>query len=419
METYFILVYLLSYIGILATSFYVINLFLYYKKKFEVKESTEKSVTIIIPAYNEEKTIEKTIKSALSLDYPKEKLEIIVVDDGSKDNTYSIAKKFTSLKFPIVKIFTKQNGGKGTALNLGIKNSSGEIIITMDADTYVKPDALKKMIGYFTDKIVVCVSPSMGIYKPKNIWEKIQQIEYHMGVFLRKSFASMNAIHVTPGAFSAYRKDFFSKHGGFDENNLTEDLELALRIQSKDYVIENSPNSVAFTNPPSTFKTLLVQRKRWYMGLIKNLWNYRQLFGPKKGALGTVVLPAAVTTIILSIILTVYLIVRTLIKIKDELILLNSINFHFKDAFELNYYVVGNYFFDLLSNKIFIITVFFISILWYYIVFSKRKMIYNEKIKLNFFLYLVFYGFLFSFWWIVTFMYMIFNKKVVWRVENK
>src|SRR3989344_403136 len=154
MEVYDAFVYTLAYIGLLATSFYIINLVTYYKNKPEIKESTDKKVTIIIPAYNEEKSIEKTIKSALSLDYPKEKIEIIVVDDGSKDNTYEIAKRFASEHNPKVRIFTKKNGGKGTALNKGIKESTGEIIVTMDADTAVNADALKKMIGFFSEKDV-------------------------------------------------------------------------------------------------------------------------------------------------------------------------------------------------------------------------------------------------------------------------
>jgi poly-beta-1,6-N-acetyl-D-glucosamine synthase len=419
-EIYIFLVYILAYIGLFATTFYIINLLTYYKKKRIIPESTKETVTILIPAYNEEKGMKKTIESALALDYPKHKLEIIVIDDGSKDKTYEIAKKFESNSHPKIKVLTKKNGGKGTALNFGIKRSKGEIIITMDADTAVQPDALKKMVGYFsTSKKVMCVSPSMGIYKPKNFWQRIQQIEYHMGVFLRKSFASVNAIHVTPGAFSAYKKTFFDKYGDFDEGNLTEDLELALRIQVKGYAIENSPESVAYTISPNTFRTMLAQRKRWYAGLIKNLWRYRQLFGIKKGALGAVILPTAVTTVVLSVILTIYLIIRTTIKIKDELISFHAVNFQFKDVIEINKYVFQNFFYSLFSNKVFIITILFLTLLWFYLVFSKRKMNYDEGMRFNFLLFVIFYGFLFAFWWIVSFFYVFFNKEVTWRDEDK
>ena len=230
MDFYNVLVYILAYIGFVASSFYVINLFAYYKRRQSERESIEKKVTILIPAYNEEKSIEKTIKSALSLNYPKDKLEVIIIDDGSKDKTYELAKRFASNQNLVVKVLTKKNGGKGTALNLGIKNASGEIIVSMDADSFVSPDALKKMVYYFKNEKVMAVTPSMGVYKPSGFLQRIQQIEYYMGVFLRKSFATMNAIHITPGAFSAYRKSFFEKYGGYDEKNITEDLEIALRI---------------------------------------------------------------------------------------------------------------------------------------------------------------------------------------------
>jgi len=170
------------------------------------KEADDKSVTIVIPAYNEERSIASTIASALALDYPKERLEIIVVDDGSKDRTYEIAKRYESEQHPRIRVLTKPNGGKGTALNLGIKNSASDVVVTMDADTYVDRKTLKKMIGLFDSTRIMCVAPAIGVYNPKGIWQRIQQIEYYLGVFLRKSFASMNAIHITPGAFSAYRQ---------------------------------------------------------------------------------------------------------------------------------------------------------------------------------------------------------------------
>src|SRR3989344_3245154 len=266
MDVYLILVYTLSYIGLLATSFYIINLLTYYKTKKKPSPSIKKTVTIIIPAYNEEKSIASTINSAVSLNYSKENLEIIVIDDGSKDKTYEIAREFISDKNQKVRVFTKPNGGKGSALNLGIKKAGGEIIITMDADTIVHPNSLKKMIGYFTEDDVMSVAPAMGVFEPKNIWRRIQQIEYYMGVFLRKSFASMNAIHITTGAFSAYRKIFFEKHGGFDEKNITEDLEVALRIQSHGYILENAEEAAVYTIGPGTFRSLMVQRRRWYTG---------------------------------------------------------------------------------------------------------------------------------------------------------
>ncbi len=413
-EFYEILVYILAYIGLFATSFYVVSMIKSYKKSIYPPKD-DKTVTIIIPAYNEEKSIARTIESALSIDYPKNKLNIIVVDDGSKDKTYEIAKKFQSKKFPIVQVFTKPNGGKGSALNLGISKSKSEIIISMDADTFTNPDCLKKMIGYFHSKDVMAVTPSMGVYQPHGILQRIQQVEYYMGVFLRKSFSTVNAIHVTPGAFSAYRREFFVKHGDYEVGNITEDLEICLRIQSNHYLVENAPDAAIYTIAPNAFKALMYQRRRWYTGLMKNLWTYRHLFGPKYGSLGTVVLPVAVTTIVLSVILTVYLIIKTLIETKQDLLDLIAINFQFNNWMEINSFVLEHFFYSVFSQKLFLITILFLFLLGFYMYFSRKKMLYSEGIRLSFVFFIAFYSLLFTFWWILSFIYVLFNKKVKWR----
>ncbi|MEK6928612.1 MAG: glycosyltransferase [Nanoarchaeota archaeon] len=418
MELYDFLVYALAFIGFFATSYYAISLFTYYKKKPLDRESTERNVSIIIPAYNEEKSIARTINSALQLDYPKNKLEIIVVDDGSKDKTYEIARRFMLKKYSKVLVFTKPNGGKGSALNLGIKHASGDIIVSMDADSFVQTDALKKMIAFFDNPKVMAVTPSMGVFKPRGILQRIQHIEYYMGVFLRKSFATMNAIHITPGAFSAYRKSFFKKHGGYDEKNITEDLEIALRIQHKHYIIENSPKSVVYTIAPRTFRALMVQRRRWYIGLIHNLWQYRNLFGFKRGPLGALVLPVAVSTIVLAVIVTIYLVIRTLFDVRDDLLSLQAINFRFNDAFELNFYLIKQFFYQLFSSPVFLIGFVFVFLLAFYMYFSRKQMKYSEGIAFDFIFFVTLYGFLYSFWWIVSFLYYLFKRKVVWREEK-
>ncbi len=414
-DVHVFLIYVLSYIGLFATSFYIVSIFTYYRKKFPLS-SEIKSVTILIPAYNEQKGIEGTIKSALAIDYPKDKFEIIVIDDGSKDDTLKLAKKYESN--PQVSVFSKKNGGKGSALNFGIKLAKGEIVFSMDADTYVQRDAVKKMISYFYNDKVMSVTPSMGVYKPKGFLQRVQQIEYYMGVFLRKSFASVNSIHITPGAFSAYRKKFFDKYGGYDVGNITEDLEIALRIQSKHYIIENAPDAVIYTDVPSSFRSLLVQRKRWYTGLVRNLWRYKRLYGFKYGALGSVVLPVAAISISLSVILVTYMVMRTLNNISWELSSLSSVGFRFNSIFEADFYVIQNFFLDFFSQPINLISLSFIILVAFYLYFSRKKMKYTEGIKLSFVFFVATYSLLFAFWWIVSFIYLIFNKEVIWREEN-
>ncbi|MBS3171012.1 glycosyltransferase family 2 protein [Candidatus Woesearchaeota archaeon] len=414
---YSLVVYVSSFIGLFAAIFYAINLYYYYKK-YKYKESEDKTVSIIIPAYNEEKSIEKTILSALAIDYPKNKLEIIVVDDGSRDRTYEIAKKFESFKDPKLKVLKKKNGGKGSALNLGINNSKADIIFTMDADTFVNPSTVKRMISFFDNKLVAAVTPSMGVYKPKSLWQKIQHIEYALGVFLRKAFAVIDSMHVTPGAFSAYRRNFFKKYGGFDEKNITEDLEIALRIQSKKLRIENVPEAIVYTSAPKTFNELLVQRRRWYSGLIKNLWNYRNLFGINKGPLGILVLPLALMTMFVPTILTVYVVIKRLIKIKNDLDYLVIINYKFGSIFELNSYVFEKYLFSLFSQPLFLLSILFISILALYLFFSNKNKLDLTNAKLNFVFFLSFYLLLSALWWIISFFYVITNRKIIWRSED-
>lgn len=416
-DFYLNLVYTMAYLGLFAAIFYLLSLSKHYKKE-QPKEATDKTVSIIIPAYNEEKSIARTIESALSLDYPQDKYEIIVVNDGSKDRTYEIAKKYASENNPRVKVLTKTNGGKSSALNLGIDNSKSEIIVTMDADTFAQKDSLKKMVGYFYEKNIMAVTPSVGVYKPKTIWQRVQHIEYYLGVFLSKSFSSINAIHVTPGAFSSYRREFFLKYGGYDKKSITEDFEIALRIQSKDYRIENAANAVVYTLVPKTFKELAVQRRRWYSGTIKNLWEYRRLFGVKKGVLGFFILPLKVIGIFSTVILTFYLTYQTLDKVRETLLSLSAVNFNFQGIFEINQFVLSHFITTLLSNPLFLMGIIFTSTFFFYLKFSKNQMRFQESLKLSVILFLVFYSFLFTFWWIVSIISILLNRKVSWR-ESK
>ncbi len=407
-----LLIYIASYIGLFTAIFYVLGLRRRREKKIpKFPEHNPPKVSIIIPAYNEEKGIAATIKSALSADYPRDKFEIIVVDDGSTDNTYKIAEKFKS---KLVRLFHKENGGKGSALNLGISKSNGEFIFTMDADSIIKPNSVKNQIAYFDKPKVMSVAPIIAIYKPRNILERVQQIEYLLGVFLREAFASLNAIHVTPGAFSSYRRSFFDKYGGFKENELVEDLEMALRIQAKGYIIENCMTAIVYTHPPRKFRELAIQRRRWFVGLLRNIAKYKELFS-RKTALGAIVLPIAVAAIIISLALTSVAVVRALINLRKELLMLNSINFNFLSLIDFNKYSVGLFLFSFFSSPITILAIVFVIIVIGYLYFAKSKVKEHSQIAISLPLFLVLYSFLFAFWWVVAFLYSFLDKTVSWR----
>jgi len=408
-----IMLYISVYIGLVATTFYAIG---YHSDKKAVKQiftdDELPKVSVIIPAWNEAKSIAKTIKSIIASDYPKGKLEILVIDDGSKDNTLAIAKKFKS---KMVKVYAKKNGGKGSALNYGIDRCTGEVIFTMDADSMAEPQCIKNMTKYFKNPEVMSVTPSMLIYKPKGILQRVQQAEYLFGLFIRKAFTSINAIHVTPGAFSAYRKTFFDKYGGYDEETLSEDLEIALRIQSKGYTIEYSPEAPVYTIAPNKFKPLLIQRRRWYTGLMKQTWAYKHMFSPKYGDLGMFVMPIAWISIFFSVFIINYLVIDVLINLKSELTFLSKINFDFSSLFSVSGHAIERILFHIFSNPIIVFFLLFVVVLGIYMKFATKKVGKIKSLPLTVALYFLFFAIMFGFWWTVSIIYVALNKDITWR----
>lgn len=411
MEFISYVIYASIYIGLIATSFYILSFWSDSKKKKEFYSDTElPKVSVIIPAYNEEKSIEKTIESVLKSDYPD--FEVIVVDDGSKDKTFELAKKFENEK---VRVFTKKNGGKGSALNLGIGEAKGEIIFTMDADTFVDSKSMKNMVRYFKNPHIMSVTPAMVIHKPKSILQRVQYVEYLLGLFLRKAFASLKSIYIAPGAFSAYRKTFFDKYGGYDVRNITEDLEMALRIQSKGYYTENCPDAPAYTIAPSKFKPLLIQRRRWYFGLIKNVWKYKHIFGRKYGDLGMFVLPIAWISIIFSVFVTCYLFFKTMFDVRSNLLFLQNTDFNFSWASNFNLFTLERAFFLFFTNPVVIFILVFMLLLGFFIYYASRKVGKIHNIYFNLPLFFLLFAILFGFWWVVSIIYAIFKREVKWR----
>ncbi|HTZ42209.1 MAG TPA: glycosyltransferase [Candidatus Omnitrophota bacterium] len=407
------IIYASIYLGLIATVFYALS-YSVFKKRKELLFSDEELpfVSVLIPAWNEEDTIQKTIESIMASNYKD--FEVLVIDDGSKDKTFQLAKALEK-KYPRLKVYHKENGGKASALNFGIEKSKGDFIFTMDADTYVHPESVNRMVRYFKDSKVMCVSPAMLVYKPKTILQRIQQAEYLLGLFLRKAFSALDAIFVTPGAFSAYRKEFFKKHGGYEVGNITEDLELALRIQYEGYRIENCPNAPAWTIAPAKFKESLLQRRRWYHGWLKNLWKYRKIFGKKYGDLGSFVIPTAGLNIVFSVVVLVYALFKTISSINTELAFLSTVNFSLSGAWNINLYILERFAFLFFSNPVMIFIIIFIVIFTVYTRYATRKTGKVPGLLFNMFLFFVFFSIIFGFWWIVSIIYTAFHKNVKWR----
>jgi cellulose synthase/poly-beta-1,6-N-acetylglucosamine synthase-like glycosyltransferase len=255
------------------------------------------SVAIIVPSYNEAKTILRTALSALSLTYPKDKLEVILVDDGSTDATPEVME--TLRDNPQITIIRKENGGKHTALNAGIAVTSAEFIGCLDADSVVESNALHEAMACFDSPNIAATTAAMSVHEPKSILQHMQNAEYIFGIMLRHTLSSVNGLYVTPGPFSFYRRSVVNELGGFREGYQTEDLEMALRIQKAGYRIENAPRARVYTQAPVNVRRLVKQRMRWTTGFLRNILNeYRGLIGNvKQGALGTIVLPIGILAI--------------------------------------------------------------------------------------------------------------------------
>ncbi len=295
------------FLAVFFESFVLVTFLSKPARKARGRGPTEKtpSVAVIVPCWNEASTISETCKSLLALDYPKDKLEIILVNDGSTDATPQVMQNFSS--HPQVRIIHKENGGKHTALNIGISSTDAELIGCLDADSFVEPDALREIVGCFEREQVAAVTAAMSVYKPKTIIQHMQNVEYIFGITIRHVFASINGLYVTPGPFSFYRSSTIRKIGGFRHGYQTEDMEMALRLQRDGYEIENAPRARVYTKSPDTLFKLIKQRTRWTSGFLRNvLGEYRGIIGSRKhGVLGMLVLPFALVAIASTIILFV------------------------------------------------------------------------------------------------------------------
>lgn len=249
------------------------------------------STTIIVPCWNEEKTVSGTIESLLALNYPKNKLNIIIIDDGSTDTTWHVIQKFKNN--PQVSLIKKENGGKHTAVNLGIQESTSEIIGCLDADSFVEKNALLEIAEAFNeDPDMMAATPMLIVHEPKTILQKMQKTEYHAGAFLKRILSPLDAIYVTPGPFSIFRRTVFEKIGLYKHAHNTEDMEFALRMQTHHMRIRNIHTAHVHTTTPDTLYKLYRQRLRWAYGIMKNTLDYRFiLFRREYGILGMIALP--------------------------------------------------------------------------------------------------------------------------------
>ncbi len=329
-------------ITLFYTTFWLITL-------LEVKEEKKKHlkkfpfISVLVPAYNEEDNIIETLNSLVSLDYPSNKLEIIVINDGSTDSTKQVAERFIGEhKRYDIKLINQDNQGKWVALNKALKIAKGEFFACLDADSSIEKAALKKMLPYFTNSNVAAVLPLIKIKNPKGILQKVQHYEYLINMFYKRIMSHLNCVHVTPGPFSVYRKKIVDKLGGFRKGHNTEDLELALRIQKHNYKIIQLGGVEVRTYLPNNMKDLYYQRHRWNRGALLNVWDYKKMvFNKKYGDFGMLQLPMVLCSGFLAMIVIFFMlyhnILKPLIKSVHNLSLVNFDIFSFITNFEINF----------------------------------------------------------------------------------
>ena len=239
-------------------------------------------VSIIVPAYNEEVTIATSIKSLVKQTYKN--LEIIIMDDGSKDNTYQIAKKFEGIfDGKTIRVFTKKNGGKSRALNYAIERSSGELVMCVDADSKLDRDAVELMVRYFKDPEISAVAGSVFVSNRVNTLTKLQALEYIEGLnMVRNAQAFLKLVNIIPGPIGMFRKSAIKEVGGYAHDTFAEDCDLTLKLIEKEHKIDFEPDAVAHTEAPDELLNLLKQRYRWTIGILQaiqkhshNLWNFK------------------------------------------------------------------------------------------------------------------------------------------------
>jgi cellulose synthase/poly-beta-1,6-N-acetylglucosamine synthase-like glycosyltransferase len=270
------------------------------------------TVTMLVPCFNEEATLKKTVESLLTLDYPAHLLDIHIVDDGSQDATPLIGQELAQAHPGRVRYSRKENGGKYTALNFGIERSTSELVGCLDADSFVMPDALMEMVKCFEgDPKIYAITPAMKVYRPATLLELMQAVEYTFGIFYKKMFDNISAINVLPGPFSMYRRDVFEKIGLFRHAHQTEDMEIAFRMHAHGLKIANAHTAVVLTTAPRTVRALVKQRTRWSQGFLQNSLDYAYMyFNPRFGHFGMLVLPFALAAFFAGLYTALYAFMR-------------------------------------------------------------------------------------------------------------
>ncbi|HLV89323.1 MAG TPA: glycosyltransferase [Candidatus Sulfotelmatobacter sp.] len=254
--------------------------------------SYKPKVAVLIPAYNEEKVIERTVRAALNSNYPN--LRVIVIDDGSKDRTLEVAReRFASEQATgQVLILAKPNSGKADALNYGIEHiGDAELFVGIDADTVIAPDAISRLVPHFINPAVGAIAGNAKVGNRVNLWTRWQALEYITSQnFERRALDVLGAVSVVPGAIGAWRVEAVREAGGYHTDTVAEDADLTMALLRLGYRVEYEDMALAYTEAPTNANGLMRQRFRWSFGILQAVYKHRKVVA-RKGPLGWVALP--------------------------------------------------------------------------------------------------------------------------------
>jgi cellulose synthase/poly-beta-1,6-N-acetylglucosamine synthase-like glycosyltransferase len=248
-------------------------------------------VAVLIPAYNEETVIVRTIRSVLNSDYKN--LHIVVIDDGSLDRTVEVARHAYAAEIAAghVQVLSKPNGGKAAALNYALDRIDEEIYVGIDADTVIATDAISKLIPHFEDRRIGAIAGNAKVGNRVNLWTRWQALEYITSQnFERRALDLFHVVTVVPGAIGAWRTQAVKAAGGYPVNTVAEDADLTMNLLEHGYRVDYEDRSLAFTEAPIDAKGLMRQRFRWSFGTLQAVWKHRAAFVRNK-AMGLFALP--------------------------------------------------------------------------------------------------------------------------------
>jgi cellulose synthase/poly-beta-1,6-N-acetylglucosamine synthase-like glycosyltransferase len=247
-------------------------------------------VSVLIPCFNEEKVIASSVARILESQWSR--LEVLVLDDGSADDTAGeVQRNFSD--DPRVRLMRFPNGGKALALNRGLDQVKGEIIVALDADTLFAASTIARLTRWFANPLVGAVAGNALVGNRRNVITRWQALEYVTAQNLeRRALAALGAVTVVPGAVGAWRRTALEELGGFPSATLAEDQDLTMAVQAAGWRVEFDPDARAYTEAPETISGLLKQRFRWSFGTLQCLWKHRAaLFNRQRPVLGFVALP--------------------------------------------------------------------------------------------------------------------------------